>query len=153
MYNKGAAEGRWDPTTAAAEVLGWRKTDLMRALAISHLPAEVLQIFEGKTLVYAHGDVLRKIHEALGTAEMVNRAKELLNEPKRRTAEQNVAHPMSVKEDPGLRLRVRKDRGHRVTRLVFESQSKQRRQTTSLQPGRSLPRSFKWCCRYCARER
>jgi hypothetical protein len=120
MYNKGAAEGRWDSMTAAAEVLGWHKADLMRAIAISQLPAEVLQIFEGKTLVYAHGDVLLKIHEALGTAEMVNRAKELLNEPKRRTAEQIVAHLASVKEESGLRLRVRKDRSHRVTRLVFE---------------------------------
>jgi hypothetical protein len=120
MYNKGAAEGRWGSMTAAAEALGWHKADLMRAVAISQLPAEVLQIFEGKTLVYAHGDVLLKIHEALGTAETVNRAKELLNEPKRRTAEQIVAHLASVKEESGLKLRVRKDRSHRVTRLVFE---------------------------------
>lgn len=120
MYEKGLTEGRWGSMTAAAEAVGWHKADLMRAVAISQLPAEVLQLFEGKTLVYAHGNVLLKIHEALGTAEMVDRAKALLTEPKRRSADQIVAHLMSVKEESGLTLRVRKDRSQRVTRFVFE---------------------------------
>ncbi|WP_321794654.1 hypothetical protein [Caballeronia sp. J97] len=120
MYEKGVVEGRWSSKTAAAEVMGWHKVDLMRAVAISQLPAEVLKLFEEKTLVFAQGDVLLKIHEALGTVETVDRAKALLKEPKRRTAEQIVALLFGVKDDSGLTLKIRRDRSQRGARFVFE---------------------------------
>lgn len=120
MFTKGLAEGRWSSVTEAAEALGWHKSDLRRAVAISQLPPEVLQLFDGKTLLYADGDVLLKIHETIGAAKMVARADELLQDSKRRSVEQIVAHLMGVKEQSGLELKVRQDRSQRVTRFVFE---------------------------------
>ncbi|WP_232316921.1 hypothetical protein, partial [Candidatus Burkholderia verschuerenii] len=120
IYQKGLAEARWDSMTGAAQALGWHKTKLMRAVAISQLPIEVLQLFEGKTLLYANGDVLLKIHQVIGTAKMVECAEELLKKPKRRSAEQIVAHLMGVKEESRLALKIRKVRSQRVTRFVFE---------------------------------
>jgi hypothetical protein len=105
---------------AAAEALGWHKGDLARAVAISLLPSEVLRLFEGKPLSYAHGDVLLKVHDVIGTAEMIDRAAELLSQPKRRTVEQVIAHLLKVKEESGIELKVRKDRSRRGTRFVFE---------------------------------
>lgn len=120
MYENGVAEGRWDSITEAAEALGWRKSHLKRAVAVSQLPAQVLQLFDGKILINAIGDVLLHIHEVIGTAEMVRRAEELLQKPNRRTAEKIVAHLVGTKEESQVSLKVRKSRSQRGSRFVFE---------------------------------
>jgi hypothetical protein len=120
MYAKGVEKGRWNSMTGAAEAMGWHKGDLTKAVAISRLPVEVLQLFEGKTLVLAHGEVLLKLHRALGAVTMADRAKAMLIQPKRRTPEQIISLLIGVKEDAGLSLKVRKDRSRRGSRFVFE---------------------------------
>ena len=107
-------------TSAAAALSGWHKSNFMKAVAVSELPAEVLKLFEGKALSFAQGEIFLKVHKAIGEKQMVAHVVEMHNAPKRRTGDQIIAHLLSVKDSFGVDLKIRKRRGRGATRLVFE---------------------------------
>jgi hypothetical protein len=97
MYAKGVEEAlEFDDRCS-----GGHKVDLMKAVAISRLPVEVLQLLEGKIHVVAHGEILLKVHHALGTNMMVDRAKAMLSQQKRRSAEQIISLLVGVRRAVG----------------------------------------------------
>jgi hypothetical protein len=116
-YKRGIEEGRWtSTTTAVAASPTWDRTVLQKAIAISELPAEVLQLFELKSLTYDLGATLVKIRNAIGESEMTARAKKILSAPRRRTTNEILANLLQVRPEQGVELAVRREK----TAIVFE---------------------------------
>ncbi|SAK63465.1 hypothetical protein AWB82_03314 [Caballeronia glebae] len=116
-YKRGIEEGRWtSTTTAVAACPTWDRTVLQKAIAISELPAEVLQLFELKRLTYDLGAILVKIRNAIGESELTARAKEILSAPRRRTTDEILAKLLDVRPEQGVELVVRREK----TSMVFE---------------------------------
>jgi hypothetical protein len=117
QYKRGIEEGRWiSMVTAVAACPTWERTRLAKAIAISELPSEVLQLFELKRITYDLGATLLKIRKAIGEREMAARANKLLSTPRRRTTDEIVANLLQVRPEQGVDLAVRREQGS----LVFE---------------------------------
>lgn len=116
-YKRGIKEGRWTSMVAAAAASPtWRRTALAKAVAISELPSAVLELFELKRLTYDLGTTLVKIRNAIGEREMAERAKKILNTPRRRTTDQILAELLEVRPEQGVELAVRREK----TSMIFE---------------------------------
>ncbi|SAL51067.1 hypothetical protein AWB70_04149 [Caballeronia cordobensis] len=116
-YKRGIEEGRWtSTTTAVAASPSWNRTVLQKAVAISELPAEVLELFELKQITYDLGARLVKIRNAIGESEMTERAKKILSAPRRRTIDEIVASLLQVRSEQGVELAVRREKAS----IVFE---------------------------------
>jgi hypothetical protein len=116
-YKRGIEEGRWTSmVTAVAAYPTWERTGLAKAVAISELPSEVVQLFEFKRLTYDLGATLVKIRNAIGEREMAARAKKILSAPRRRTTNEILANLLQVRPDQGVELAVRREQ----TSMVFE---------------------------------
>jgi len=116
-YKRGIEEGRWTSmVTAVAASPAWDRTGLAKAIAISELPTEVLQLFELRRLTYDLGAVLLKIRNAIGESEMITRAKKILSAPRRRTTDDVLANLLQVRPEQGVELAVRREK----TSMVFE---------------------------------
>ncbi|SAK98642.1 hypothetical protein AWB76_07563 [Caballeronia temeraria] len=116
-YKRGIEEGRWTSmVTAAAASPAWDRTALAKAIAISELPTEVLQLFELKRLTYDLGSILVKMRNAIGESELTARAKKILGAPRRRTTDQILAELLLVRPEQGVELAVRRGK----TAMVFE---------------------------------
>jgi hypothetical protein len=117
QYKRGIEEGRWTSmVTAVAACPTWERTRLAKAIAISELPSDVLQLFELKRLTYDLGATLLKIRKAIGEREMAVRANKLLSTPRRRTTNEIVANLLQVRPEQGVDLAVRREQGA----MVFE---------------------------------
>lgn len=116
-YKLGVEEGRWTSmVTAVAASPAWDRTALAKAIAISELPTEVLQLFELKRLTYDLGAILVKMRNAIGESELTARAKKILGAPRRRTTDQILAELLLVRPEQGVELAVRRGK----TAMVFE---------------------------------
>ncbi|GJH30904.1 hypothetical protein [Caballeronia novacaledonica] len=114
-YKRGIEEGRWTSmVTAVAACPTWERTRLSKAIAISKLPSEVLQLFELKRITYDLGATLVKIRKAIGEREMAARANKMLSAPRRRTIDEIVANLLQVRPEQGVELAVRRDHGAMV---------------------------------------
>lgn len=100
--------------TAVAACPTWERTRLSKAIAISTLPSEVLQLFELKRITYDLGATLVKIRKAIGQPEMVARANKMLNAPRRRTIDEIVTNLLQVRPEQGVELAVRRCKGAMV---------------------------------------
>ncbi|BBQ03610.1 hypothetical protein BSFA1_87380 (plasmid) [Burkholderia sp. SFA1] len=116
-YKRGIDEGRWTSmVTAVAATPTWERTALAKAVSISELPPEVLQLFELKRVTYDLGATLVKIRNAIGEREMAARAQKILSAPRRRTTNEILANLLQVRPEQGVELAVRRER----TSMVFE---------------------------------
>ncbi|WP_157697565.1 hypothetical protein [Caballeronia calidae] len=116
-YKRGIDERRWTSmVTAVAACPTWERTRLAKAIAISKLPSEVLQLFELKRITYDLGATLVKIRKTIGEREMTARANKMLSAPRRRTTNEILANLLQVRPEQGVELAVRREHGA----MVFE---------------------------------
>ncbi|TCK31912.1 hypothetical protein B0G84_9021 [Paraburkholderia sp. BL8N3] len=108
LYKDGLLQGRWtslDSAAVASDV--WSKPEFAKAVAISELPPRVLELFKGKPLSFALGEVLLRIQKVLGSAEMSERADAMVTQPRRLTSDQIVATFLRVMPGGGVDLKIR----------------------------------------------
>ncbi|SAL05603.1 hypothetical protein AWB81_07229 [Caballeronia arationis] len=115
-YKRGLAEGRWTSTRSAEAITGWGRARVLKAVAISDLPPQVLELFELTPITFDLGDILVRIQKAIGTRELATRAEKMLLTPRRRTTDEIVATLLQVRPEQGVELVVRRE----PTAMVFE---------------------------------
>jgi hypothetical protein len=115
-YHQGLAAKAWLTVSEAAEITGWDRADLSKAVAVSKLPATALDLFDGKRFTKELGETLLAIQRWVGLEKMVQNAKTLHEFPKRRTRDELVTALAGAKSDPDFTLRMRR----KACRVTFE---------------------------------
>jgi hypothetical protein len=116
LYAEGLATNLWSTVVEAANITGWERAKLAKAIAISELPSVVLFLFEGKYLSLEIGETLISIKRAIGTETMVRNARVLQDNPKRRSMDELINALAGAKTYSDMTLKMRGT----PTRLTFE---------------------------------
>ncbi|BCQ29986.1 hypothetical protein NK8_81770 (plasmid) [Caballeronia sp. NK8] len=109
-YKQGLTDGRWTSINSAVDMCKeWERRTVARAIAISNLPPEVLELFVYRPLTFSTGATLLRIQKAMGAEELARRAAEMLKAPRRRSTDEIVASLLRARSNAGPNMTVRMD--------------------------------------------
>jgi hypothetical protein len=107
QFAEGVAANLWSSIAEASRQTGWNREDLSRCVAISKLPPDVLNLFEGKVLSMEVGQTLIAVQRTIGVDKMLRNAKAIHDRPKRRTVDQLINELAGSKDHFDMSLRIR----------------------------------------------
>lgn len=107
QYAEGLASGLWSSVKEAAQATGWDRGDLYRAIAVSRLPAAVIDLFGKATLSREIGDTLLSIEKTIGAEKMLRNARAVRDRPKRRTTNDLLNALAGAKDYSDMSLKIR----------------------------------------------
>jgi hypothetical protein len=115
-YAEGIAANLWSTVTQASALTGWDRTDLSRSIAVSKLPRQILDLFDGRTFTVELADTLLAFQRSLGLERLVRNAEIIRERPMRRTRDELLNALAGARSSPHVKFKLR----GRTSKITFE---------------------------------